>query len=356
MDVLKPTILQIGNRLYRKNYLKESESYNPEDEQLYSEGPITDCLDRDELCDSSLEIVETKRGLSLSLEVPNFFYKFIIGKKGETKRRLETETHTQILIPKMGDTHETVVINGTDRKGVISAKTRIDVLVDSVRQRQPFTHFLSIPVCTEHICKRFEDFKAEVLEKFSGDRGFDASLFQNPKRLHLTLGTLVLLSDADIRRATNLLLDCDQEIIKPTLQDKSLTVQICGLEYMNDDPTEVDVLYAKVQKGEACKRLQTIVDYIAEKLCNSGLMKKEYDRVKLHVTVLNTLMRKDPTGIFDAARPGTKFRESFDASGMLRTFKDFDFGPLCVDSIHLSQRHTTSKSGYYESASIIELP
>ncbi|KAH9512759.1 activating signal cointegrator 1 complex subunit [Bulinus truncatus] len=343
------------DRLYRKNYTKENEKYNPEDDELFAEDHSTECND-DELCDSSLNIVETKRGLSLSVAVPNFFYKYIIGKGGEAKRQLETETSTQILIPSKRDREEIIVINGTDRKGLISAKTRIDVIMDSVRQRQPFTHFLSIPVCSEAICKRFEEFKSEILEKCSGDRGFDASLFQNPKRLHFTLGTLVLLSNDDIKRATELLFSCQKDLLgQPTLQDKKLTVQICGLEYMNDDPSEVDVLYAKLLNGETSKRLQNLVDYITEKFQTSGLMKKEYDRVKLHVTVINTLMRKDPTGVFDASKPGTKARESFDASRILKEYNDFDFGPLHIDSIHLSQRYTTSKTGYYESASYITL-
>ena len=56
------------------------------------------------------------------------------------------------------------VIQGHEKKGVISAKTRIDVLVDSARQRQAFTHFLSIPVQSEEILEKFEDFKFLVIE------------------------------------------------------------------------------------------------------------------------------------------------------------------------------------------------
>ena len=36
-----------------------------------------------------------------------------------------------------------------------------------------------------------------------------------------------------------------------------------------------------------------------EKFTDSGLMKKEYDRVKLHATLLNTLFRKDEGDIGD---------------------------------------------------------
>lgn len=56
------------------------------------------------------------------------------------------------------------MIQGHDKKGVISAKTRLEVLVDSARQREPFTHFLSIPVQSEDIVAKFEEFQFSVLE------------------------------------------------------------------------------------------------------------------------------------------------------------------------------------------------
>ena len=35
-------------------------------------------------------------------------------------------------------------------------------------------------------------------------------------------------------------------LFRPILRDEKLVVQFSGLEYMNDDPSEVDVLYAKL--------------------------------------------------------------------------------------------------------------
>ena len=51
-------------------------------------------------------------------------------------------------------------------------------------------------------------------------------------------------------------------------------------------------------------------------------MKREYDRVKLHVTLMNTLMRKDPSDTFASRgsdrRGPMKDRESFNANGVFR--------------------------------------
>jgi activating signal cointegrator complex subunit 1 len=70
-----------------------------------------------------------------------------------------------------------------------------------------------------------------------------------------------------------------------------------GLEYMNDDPHAVDVLYAKVQLEDGSNRLQCLADELNDRLTLTGIMQKSYDRVKLHVTVMNTLFRKEPKGV-----------------------------------------------------------
>lgn len=55
----------------------------------------------DETCDT-LNVEETDRGYRTSVNLPSAFFKHIIGRKGETKRRLEIETKTQIKIPREG--------------------------------------------------------------------------------------------------------------------------------------------------------------------------------------------------------------------------------------------------------------
>jgi len=375
MEVVKPQLYWIGKRCYRRNPLKDTKGFNPEDEELDDEEDDDErgmmapdqMMYCDEICDASLNIEQTARGFRLVVpDVPAAYFKFIVGKKGETKKRLETETRTQIRIPKPGEAEEAVVILGHDIKGIVSAKTRLDVLLDSARQRQQFTHFLSISVTCEEVMCGFEDFRFQVLNQCDGDRGLDASLFQNPKKLHLTLGTLALLNDSEIEKAVELLHGCQEEIIQPILRGERLDVQIRGLEYMNDDPGAVDVLYAKVQEGCACDRLQSVADRLVDRLTSAGVMQREHDRVKLHVTVMNTLMRKDPSGTSlpqpesthskGGRQPPRVERESFDASQVLKKFGDFNFGSLHISHIQLSQRYSTGADGYYAQVAALPLP
>lgn len=43
-------------------------------------------------------------------------------------------------------------------------------------------------------------------------------------------------------------------------------------------------------------RLQELVDRMLERFQTLGLIVKEWTSVKLHATVMNTLLRKDPSG------------------------------------------------------------
>ncbi|XP_039402185.1 activating signal cointegrator 1 complex subunit 1 isoform X2 [Mauremys reevesii] len=341
MEVLRPTLIRIGGRIYRKNNIRQQTYPNEEEDDFYAGlGDPTD-----EPCDAFM-VEETERGFQCAVEVPSPLYKYIIGKKGETRKRLETETRTSISIPKPGMEGQ-IVITGQQRSGVISARTRIDVLAESFRKKQPFTHFLSFALNQPAIQEKFLQFKEEVLEKCSKDHGVNSSLFQNPAKLHLTIGTLVLLNEQEIQKACELLQRSKEDFIErlsngengayqqrnhtpplppllcKTVGGKSLTLEVAGIEYMNDDPAMIDVLYAKVHMKDGSNKLQLIADRLMEQFVTSGLMMKEWDRVKLHATIMNTLFRKD-TNVEEQNNATTgkssfKERETFDGRNILKT-------------------------------------
>ncbi|XP_065603109.1 activating signal cointegrator 1 complex subunit 1 isoform X1 [Cyrtonyx montezumae] len=355
MDVLRPTLVRIGGRVYRKNLIREQVQQQEEEEEDFYTGP-SDCAD--EPCDTFV-VEETEKGFQCRVEVPSPLYKYIIGKKGETKKRIETETRTSISIPKPGVEGE-IVITGQQRSGVISARTRIDVLLDSFRKKQPFTHFLSFALNQPVIQEKFLQFKEEVLEKCCQDHGVSSSLFQNPAKLHLTLGTLVLLNEQEIQRACDLLQQCKEDFVDHITGGKPLTVEVAGVEYMNDDPAMMDVLYAKVHMKDGSDKLQVIADQLVERFVASGLMLREWDRVKLHATVMNTLFRKDPSSAEErssavSGKSSFKERESFNGRNILKLFESFSFGEAQLDAVLLSQRYSSDASGYYGTAGRLAL-
>ena len=108
-----------------------------------------------------------------------------------------------------------------------------------------------------------------------------------------------------------------------------------------------------------------------EKFSNSGLMRKEYDRVKLHLTLLNTLFRKDEGDIGDRHLTKVCFvqlrsprfetnllfqeRESFDARDILETWGEVSLGRVTMSELHLSQRRAGRRTaaGYYLPSAIL---
>merc|ERR1712142_1262481 len=100
MEVLKPDLIWVDGICYRKNTIKgkqkeergyQDDIYDPDDD-IYC----------DEDSDDDVKVEETESGFKLKLVIPDEFYKFIIGKKGETKKKIENETKTLIKIPKQG--------------------------------------------------------------------------------------------------------------------------------------------------------------------------------------------------------------------------------------------------------------
>ena len=129
MNVLKPTLVYIDGRCYRKLPF-EQQVRQTESRQVYQGKSIatatdfaiplqgylqlnrqtthvsciiSDCNDGDdETCDGLNLVETTSNGYRLSVDVPSALFGSIIGYKGETKKRIEQDTGTSISIPRKG--------------------------------------------------------------------------------------------------------------------------------------------------------------------------------------------------------------------------------------------------------------
>lgn len=117
---------------------------------------------------------------------------------------------------------------------------------------------------------------------------------------------------------------------------------------MNDDPSHVDVLYAKVSvtNHRHSDILQNLSDAINEYFSEKGIVKSERDYVKLHATLINTRKRKGKEDSGFKKRPK---RVAFDARPILDKFENFEFGEQVLESIHISERSATdTETGFYK--------
>ena len=73
----------------------------------------------------------------------------------------------------------------------------------------------------------------------------------------------------------------------------------------------------------------------------AGYSKNEYNRTKVHCTIMNSLFAKEE---------GDKKRKSFSAAEFMKNekFLNWDFGNITIDTIHLNKRfERNEKDGYY---------
>lgn len=74
------------------------------------------------------------------------FYGGLIGFKGNTKRRIETDTDSEIYIPRHNENSNIVSIKSKNRSNVCSALRKIRAVLKSLRNRMKPTHFLAVPL------------------------------------------------------------------------------------------------------------------------------------------------------------------------------------------------------------------
>ncbi|XP_003705532.3 activating signal cointegrator 1 complex subunit 1 [Megachile rotundata] len=352
MNVLKPELIWVDGRCYR--LLANTEWSNARNLSPYVEDNCQlNCNDyEEEHYDSDIEIVP--HGASKfkhTFYVPKSFFPFIIGSKNAVRKKLETETKTTIQIPKMGQDGDIVII-GSDHKGIMTARHRINLLTEATRKRLQCTHFLSVPLNEGRIIMNFNMFKNDVLTKFEKtSRGLDKMIFQTPSKLHLTIAVLTLLDETEKKQAIEALNYCKDHIVKP-IMEKHQQIHIClqGTDILNDDPSETNVLYAKIIDTD--EALQEIADKITDHYHSIGLLAKTKRKVKLHVTLMNTKFMLDDEQIEQKQKITLN---TFDATEIMKAHENTFFGEITLKEIHLSQRHTISSNGYYQATAKISL-
>ncbi|XP_015191334.1 PREDICTED: activating signal cointegrator 1 complex subunit 1-like [Polistes dominula] len=349
MDVLKPELIWVDGRCYR---FFESEAWiNKSNMDSYVEEDYQADYTDEESFDLKSEIVphgETK--FKISFHVPKPFFPFIVGSKNAVRKRIEIETKTSIQVPKSEQDGDIVII-GSDHRGILTARRRIDLIVEVSRKKLTSTHFLCIPLNVEGIIEHFNSFKSHVIEKYGGiTTGIEDIIFQKASKLHLTLGMLTLLDEGERKQAVQTLMDCKQHVIDPFIEQHGLfTIQIKGVDCMNDDPSAVKVLYGIVlTENDVLQELSNrIVDYFAEK----ELMAKRSKDVKLHATFMNISYRKDNPD----ATTDQNINQLFDATQIMKEYKDRFFGKTVLKEIHLSQRKTATEKNFYQATAKITL-
>ena len=344
-DITRPTLIKYGDRIFRKTTGRSvpiptsattSRQWPLEEDEMEEDEPKCSAEKEEE----ERELAGSRKLHSgeyeLCLPTPPVFFKYIIGREGNTRRGIERDTKCKLVIPRQGQSGPLVLI-GPNRRSLLSAKQRIDVIIWSNRDKEGITHFLCIDLNSKDIIGKFEDFVKEVKVLVPS---IDEELFQKPIKLHITLPVFYLFTKEEETMAV-------QEIHKilPKAIDKlgisPVTISLQGLECMNDDYSSVNVLYAKVKLADDSLRLQEFADTLQQELALSLpdhiQVREGRSGIKLHATVMNSSFKDAPVSHSNNRR-GYYKKERFDASEIMKHLSEFEFGCLPLSEIHLLKR------------------
>ena len=284
-----------------------------------------------------------------------FVSKTLITRKVKQILQKTDKTLKNLVSIELKETKYLISICGEDRDQVIESKMKINHLIGLSRKKTPFTHLITVPFNCEPLRQEFTNFKDNVLTNFKNCKGIDESLFQNPFKLHLTIGVLVLLDQNEILSAKRVLKQSLDEIVRPILDDKPLKVTVEGLDIMKGQPNRAHVLYAQIR--DESNKFQSIADQIVKQFVKSGLLQESYEnKVKLHITFMNSLFRQR---ILSKTYPNVSQkrikRETFDAKAIIDSYNSYKFGEIVVQSIQLNDFSKT-EDGFYGLVESIDLP
>ena len=341
VDILCPNLKSINGSCYRVLYssnmtnrysgkIKEPSSMYSD---VYEDEPIT--------CKSQSTAIEPvkEKWQTAEISTPSYFHKYIVGKSGTVKKRLENEAGTLINVPRPHEKKDHITVKYKNESSFSSLEIRIESIVSSAKKRERPTHFVSIPVASSGITESLGKFQELCGPKIHPHK------VQFPSKLHLTIGVLKLFSENEVKQACDVMKEFAPRI-PYILCGKPLRGSLRNLEIMNDDPESVNVLYAELLLLDESDRLQNLADQCLEFFVEKGLMDYEQNRnsknVKLHCTLINTR--------WNSSGPRT-----IDASELLsEDFELQNFGDCVLEKLDLNEM-TTDRDRKYVSVSSVSL-
>lgn len=186
------------------------------------------------------------------------------------------------------------------------------------------------------------------------DPHLEDSLFQSPKKVHLTAGVMKISPDQE-EEAKDVLQSVKTEVIDKVIgPGGKLKVTIEGIDCFFDKKNPIQsktrVLYAKIKSDE----LQQIADGIVKLFVDKGLMDRELQSspdlsVKLHVTLMNQTFRSKGRDRGQNRGRNPKDRWSFDSTQIIQNLNNFVFlKDHVINEVHLSYFTEKDVNGYYK--------
>lgn len=308
----------------------------------------------EETDDTRIQLFNNKKWIG-KIFVPKCFIGKLIGTNRRALNSLESDTQCRIKTPREGESFPCEISSIVSLECVQRCLDRIEIFVADARKSARITHFVAFPCNKHEVMENFNSFKQSVMSDERADESCkNHQLFTKPSRLHLTLAVARIFDDSDLQKASSAFKTIEQEI-RVMIGSSSLIVNIHGIDMMNDDPSQVSVIYAKISGNS----VQKVANHISQRLIDLGVASitnndsAEFEEVKLHMTLMNAryLTQSDKSGKRERS-------STFDATNILEDFREFYFGSIPLSEIclcPLSSSYSGSEETFYDKLAIIKL-
>jgi 2'-5' RNA ligase len=239
----------------------------------------------------------------------------LLGNHASYLKELQTVNNVRIHI----DDDYNVTISG-----VLAPRVRkmIECNLNSINR--PLSHFISFPLSinrtdSDGICN-YDDFKRRAMLLVP------PMVIYEKSKLHLTLCVMALKDSADIPTIIKII---DKHFIDPIV----INIKDLGTFESKGTIDSTSLIYAKCENNN---ELNDLGRRILDDLADLGLITTN-GNLKWHMTVMNTLNSRDSPN-------------KFDASSLMETMGNWDFGTIQLREMHLSKFGTYKRGSgkFYE--------
>lgn len=326
---------------------------------------------------------EERKLFVLRMDCPRRYHRFVVGSQAKTLKDIERTCQVKLIVPRSsndaadqgrGTTSSSmanddpnadltagnddgqpdpdkdfVLFEASSLAAVRTAQSRVETIIEEAKGKVEYTHFLSIPLGPIPSAKAIfthlvDDMKQALVSEAAN---IDASVFQRPVRVHVTLLMLRLYSREEIDLAKLVL-----ESLEPELQHifgPNDRIALRGLATMTADVKAAHVVYMDVQRDDIYKRLLALVNRINNAFIDAGIAKPAdvQNNGRLHATIMNSKWR----------RHQQQAHQPFNATDALRIFGDRSFGSHQLRSIEINVLGGgAAPDGYFSSIASIGFP
>ncbi|TYH53445.1 hypothetical protein ES332_D09G101100v1 [Gossypium tomentosum] len=347
---------------------------------------------------------------SLSIQVGASVIRFVKGKAGSTKEKIEKETGVQIILPSSKQ-NDSIIIEGTSADSVAKASEEIQRVIDEAVKTASFdySHFVSLPLAIHpELVSKLVGFQNSILGSSDacidenpdgnsdGDNSEDSAQEQQLGNISVELEVAddeeSVKVDVSVRPLDS---NAPKEKEEPKSSNKSdlkigksvfikpqtfhLTVLMLKLwnqkrvdlaaqvlkstssrvldaldnrpvfDLMRGSLAKAQVVYAPAEEIDSENRLLHACKIMIDAFVEAGLVidKDAKSELKLHATLMNARHRKR----------GKKGRfSSFNARAIFEHFGSEEWGEYLIRQAHLSQRFKYDENGYYHCCASIPFP